>query len=129
MQLMSFPRLLFILTAGTCASLTFTQAQDAALPKAQIGEPVVIGRKLSLHSETLQEERKIQVSTPAGYEDGEARYGVVYLLDGPGHFAHTTANIGHLTSNNRSLPLIVVAVANTDRTRDMTPPPPAPRRG
>ncbi len=109
-------------------------APRAAL--AQDGEPFLsLGERRELHSDVLGERREIIVGVPAGYEGGDETYPVVYLLDGPSHFHHTTGTARFLARNGRMPDVIVVAIANTDRTRDMSPPiqsdvgPPRPNAG
>ena len=85
-------------------------------------QPIVIGQRLSLHSRILNEDRPLWVYTPAGYQQGTDTYPVLYLLDGGGHFHHTTGAMQFLAANNRMPQMIVVAIPNTDRTRDLTPP-------
>ena len=90
---------------------------------AQDDEPFLsLGEQRELHSKVLGEQRDFIVGLPAGYEDGDETYPVVYLLDGPGHFHHTTGTARFLARSGRMPGVIVVAIANTDRTRDMTPP-------
>jgi len=90
---------------------------------AQDAEPFLsLGEKRELHSNVLDEQREIIVGVPAGYEGGDDTYPVVYLLDGPSHFHHTTGTARFLARNGRMPDVIVVAIANTDRTRDMSPP-------
>ena len=76
---------------------------------------------LSVKSDVLGEERRILVRTPQGYEAGNQRYPVLYLLDGDAHIAHTSATVEFLARNGRMSELIVVAIPNTDRTRDLSP--------
>ncbi|MDE2754086.1 MAG: alpha/beta hydrolase-fold protein [Gemmatimonadota bacterium] len=102
----------------------------------QDGEPFLsLGERRELHSDVLGERREIIVGVPAGYEGGDEMYPVVYLLDGPSHFHHTTGTARFLARNGRMPDVIVVAIANTDRTRDMSPPiqseegPPRPGAG
>jgi uncharacterized protein len=76
---------------------------------------------LRMKSEVLGEERTILVRTPAGYETNNVRYPVLYLTDGDGHIAHTSATIEFLARNGRISELIVVGITNTDRTRDLSP--------
>ncbi|MCY3679063.1 MAG: tetratricopeptide repeat protein [Gemmatimonadetes bacterium] len=109
-------------------------APHAAL--AQDTEPFLsLGERRELHSDVLGEQREIIVGVPAGYEGGDETYPVVYLLDGPSHFHHTTGTARFLARNGRMPGVIVVAIANTDRTRDMSPPiqsdagPPRPGTG
>lgn len=77
--------------------------------------------QLSLKSEVLGEERTLLVRTPRGYEQNEERYPVLYMTDGAAQFAHTNSTIEFLARNGRMPELIVVAINNTDRTRDLTP--------
>jgi hypothetical protein len=74
-----------------------------------------------LKSEVLGEERTILVRTPAGYEAGNQRYPVLYMTDGDAHIGHTGATVQFLSRNGRMSELIVVGIANTDRTRDLSP--------
>jgi len=84
-------------------------------------EPIVIGESLSIHSNVLGEDRPLLVYTPNGYEGSGAIYPVMYLLDGDAHFHHTTGILDFLSRNGQMPQMIVVAVPNTDRTRDLTP--------
>ncbi len=83
---------------------------------------IVIGQTLTVHSAILDEDRKILIGLPEGYEQSTDPYAVLYLLDGDGHFHHTTGTISFLAGNNKMPGLIVVGVTNTDRNRDLTPP-------
>ena len=96
-----------------------TVAQTAP---ASIGEPVVIGERWEMQSEILDETRRLTVGTPSGYDEGQERYPVVFVLDGGAHFHHTTGTADFLARNGRVPPVIVVAISNTDRTRDLSPP-------
>jgi predicted alpha/beta superfamily hydrolase len=86
------------------------------------GAPIVIGSQQSLRSRVLGETRPFWVYTPAGYEASDGVYPVVYLLDGNQHFHHTTGVAQFLATQGRMPDVIVVAIPNTDRTRDLTPP-------
>ena len=46
---------------------------------------------------------------------------MLYLTDGEAQFAHTAATVEFLARNGRMPEMIVVAIGNTDRTRDLTP--------
>ena len=90
---------------------------------AQDGDPFLsLGETRELQSNVLGERREIIVGLPAGYEGGDETYPVVYLLDGPSHFHHTTGTARFLARNGRMPDVIVVAIPNTDRTRDLSPP-------
>ncbi|MDB5134388.1 MAG: alpha/beta hydrolase [Mucilaginibacter sp.] len=88
---------------------------------------VIIGKTDSVNSKILNEKRKVWIYLPAGYDDAtfsKQRYPVVYLLDGDGHFASVTGMIQQLSEVNGNTicpDMIVVAIPNTDRTRDLTP--------
>jgi predicted alpha/beta superfamily hydrolase len=85
-------------------------------------QPIVIGQRVVIHSDILDEDRTIWIHTPTGYNNSGVKYPVVYVLDGPAHFHHTTGIIDFLSRLNRIPQMILVAIANTDRTRDLTPP-------
>ncbi len=82
----------------------------------------VIGETIELESRILSETRQLTIGTPYGYDTGDDSYPVLYLLDGPDHFHHTTGTTRYLARNRRIPEMLVVAVANTDRSRDLTPP-------
>lgn len=103
--------------------LPFLIASTPRALHAQDAEPFLsLGERRALHSNVLDERREIIVGLPAGYEGGDETYPVVYLLDGPSHFHHTTGTARFLARNGRMPDVIVVAISNTDRTRDMSPP-------
>jgi len=85
-------------------------------------EPIVIGERFTLDSKVMQEPRPIWVSQPLGYDQSSERYPLMILLDGDGHFHHTTGIIQFLTRGGMMPQMLVVGIPNTDRTRDLTPP-------
>lgn len=87
------------------------------------GEPITIGERFELESSILEETRPYLIGLPDGYAESEQSYPVLYLLDGDGHFHHTTGTAKFLARSGRIPPMIIVAIPNTtDRTRDLTPP-------
>lgn len=98
---------------------------------AQKQDSIYIGTRHTLFSEILNEERKYWIYVPetkAG-EKGKA-YPVLYLLDGDSFF-HSVVGFTRFFSSSKTSnlpPCIVVAVLNTDRTRDFTPTCSAARR-
>jgi predicted alpha/beta superfamily hydrolase len=92
-----------------------------SLTATAFGQGYGAGNRFTIKSETLGEERTVIVRTPPGYERNNQRYPVLYLTDGDAHVAHTGATIEFLSRNGRMPELIVVAITNTDRTRDLTP--------
>jgi uncharacterized protein len=89
---------------------------------------ITIGTVDSIRSGALKEYRKFLVHTPRSYSDTTflpQRYPVLYLLDGDAHFHSVTGLLQILGSGVNAtflMPeMIVVAISNTDRMRDMTP--------
>ena len=88
------------------------------------GESIVIGKYRVIQSEILNEERRILVHLPLGYEETKLRYPVVFHLYGD--FV-TTYITDAVTGTERlfdagSMPqVILVGVDNTDRYRDLRP--------
>ena len=89
--------------------------------------PITIGQIDSLYSNILNEQRKIWVHVPGEYnpsDTSQAKYPVLFLLDGDAHFHSVTGIIKQLSSINGNIicpEMIVVGIPNTDRTRDLTP--------
>jgi predicted alpha/beta superfamily hydrolase len=87
-----------------------------------------IGQVDSIWSVTLNEHRPFIVYTPPSYSDTTlvpGHYPVLYLLDGDAHF-HSVSGLvqilGTGINGTFAVPaLIVIAIPNTDRTRDLTP--------
>src|SRR5690349_4410151 len=91
---------------------------------AQTDNKIVIGKVDSVYSNILKEKRKIWVYVPENLQAAPARYPVLYLLDGDGHFQSVVGMIQQLSqvNGNTVVPeMIVVGIPNTDRTRDLTP--------
>ena len=89
---------------------------------------VVIGSRHSLYSDVLEEQRDYLVYLPASYRNRvftRQSYPVMYLLDGRTHFQSATGVVQFMSegpNGNRQVPeMIVVAIPNTNRTRDLTP--------
>lgn len=93
----------------------------AAAPAAEPRDSITIGEAHKLASTIMGEERKYLVHLPPGYQESKSDFGVIYLLDGPGHFHHVSGIVSFLSNQGRMPPMIIVAIANTDRTRDLTP--------
>lgn len=85
---------------------------------------ICIGKKQSLYSTALQENRNYWIHLPENYgQDTTQTYPVVYLLDGDSFF-HSLVGISKTFSTVRGkfLPQsIIIGVLNVDRTRDLTP--------
>jgi predicted alpha/beta superfamily hydrolase len=88
---------------------------------AAAARPLEIGQELELFSQVLGEERRVRIRIPAAYDRTERRYPVLYLTDAEAQFTHTAATVEFLARNGRMPEMIVVAIGNTNRTRDLTP--------
>lgn len=94
---------------------------------AQNDKSIIIGKKEIIHSKILNENRTIWIYTPnitSQIAVPDKRYPVLYLLDGNAHFFSTVGIIQQLSQANGNgvLPeMIVVAVENTNRMRDLVP--------
>lgn len=91
------------------------------LAMAASAQTMLAGKQLTLSSAVLGEERVVLVRTPPGYEKNGQRYPVLYMTDGNAQLVHTVSTIEFLSRNGRMPEMIVVAITNTDRTRDLTP--------
>jgi predicted alpha/beta superfamily hydrolase len=98
-------------------------AQTPAAPRT-----ITIGRIDSLWSPTLKENRNYIVYTPPGYAQSPylpRAYPVLYLLDGDAHFHSVTGLFQFLSTGINGTfvvpEMIVVAIPNTNRTRDLSP--------
>jgi len=98
------------------------------LAKTQTNNTITIGKIDSVWSGTLKETRKYLVYTPPSYNNSiflPQKYPVLYLLDGDAHFHSVTGLLQYLgtgINGNYLVPeIIVIAIPNTDRTRDLTP--------
>ena len=89
---------------------------------------ITIGRIDSIWSPTLKENRSYIVYTPPGYAQSPylpRAYPVLYLLDGDAHFHSVTGLLQFLSTGINGTfvvpEMIVVAIPNTNRTRDLSP--------
>jgi uncharacterized protein len=109
------------------ALLPFVLLPCVAHPQAP-SNAITIGTVDSIRSGILKEYRRFLVHTPRSYSDTTflpQRYPVLYILDGDSHFPSVTGIVDILSSGINAtflMPeMIVVAIPNTDRMRDMTP--------
>jgi len=95
------------------------------LSKATIAHDinVKIGFRDSIKSEILQESRNIIIHLPDNYKDSNKTYPVLYRLDGSAQIMlETIATVNRLTLSDEIAPeMIIVAIENTNRARDMWP--------
>jgi predicted alpha/beta superfamily hydrolase len=88
---------------------------------AQQPVKIFIGETVNLHSGILNEDRTLYIYTPSGYNFSDSRYPVLYMLDGADHFVHISGIIHYLSAVGRIPQMIMVAIPNTQRTRDLSP--------
>ena len=100
---------------------------SSSLALASKPEVLEIGEQFEIDSKIMGEKRTVMVHLPNNYRINEQRYPVLYLTDGAGHLHHTSGTVQFLANNGRMPSMIVVAVTNTERTRDLTPTPAAGR--
>lgn len=104
-----------MLLTGTAATLVAAPA----LARPAGGMPIAIGESFEIPSTVLDEPRRLNVWLPAGYGSGEARYPVLYLLDGgvdeDFHHISGLANISGAYGLTREF--IVVGVESGARRR------------
>ena len=89
-------------------------------------QDIKIGKKYSIRSKVLKEERPYWVYLPSSYNarDKTRCYPVLYLLDGDGHFQSVSGVVDFMSgaSGSSQIPeLIVIAIPNTNRIRDLAP--------
>jgi len=82
---------------------------------------IFIGDQVEVFSENLNENRTLMIYYPPGYDMTSSTYPVIYMLDGIDHFVHGSGIVHYLSINGQIPPMIVVALVNTDRTRDLSP--------
>lgn len=90
-------------------------------------QDIKIGKKYSLFSKVLKEERPYWVYLPNSYDDRNKKhpYPVLYLLDAEAYFQPISGVVQYMSNGpggNCQIPeMIIVAIPNTNRTRDLTP--------
>ncbi len=112
--------LVFLPMAGSPAA-----AQTASLAAAPAETPIVIGTSYALPSAVYGGTREINVWLPPGYAEGQARYPVLYLLDGgviyqDFHHISGLAQLGTITGATRDV--IVVGIKSANRQNELALP-------
>ncbi|ESP91424.1 hypothetical protein N483_17955 [Pseudoalteromonas luteoviolacea NCIMB 1944] len=87
----------------------------------QAGDDFSIAKSYEFKSKTLNENRKIVVSLPDGYASSDARYPVIYLLDGVQNLKHVVGSVDVLTRVGNMPPSIIVGIKSENRMKDFTP--------
>lgn len=76
---------------------------------------------IQLQSGVLDEQRQYTVSLPEDYANTKQHYPVIYRLDGAENIPLMEAVLSRLQENDAAPHVIIVAIENTDRLRDMYP--------
>jgi hypothetical protein len=88
---------------------------------AQEDNQLIVGHKVQLFSKVLNEQREIWIHVPESYDDSQIeKYPVIYLLDGKANFYPLIGIITHLNNCFITPEMIIVAIPNTNRYRDLT---------
>ncbi|NND35214.1 MAG: alpha/beta hydrolase, partial [Saprospiraceae bacterium] len=81
-----------------------------------------LGERHTIYSKVLDEDRPYLIYLPEDYNTNGQSLAVMYLLDGGGHFHHTTGIVSFLRNQGIIPHMMVVGIPNTDdRTKDLTP--------
>ncbi|HSR53465.1 MAG TPA: alpha/beta hydrolase-fold protein [Acidobacteriota bacterium] len=91
-------------------------------PAAAATEPVVMGEMRTIESEVIGETYTLRISTPPGYEEGDERHGVVYMVDAHYLFLQGAVSVRNLDASGFPS-LILVGIDTVQRNRDLTPAP------
>jgi predicted alpha/beta superfamily hydrolase len=75
----------------------------------------------SIQSKILNQNRKVSIFLPEGYDTVNTRFPVIYVLDGEGRDQHTVPTARFLFMNHKMPQAIIVGVMNIDRNHDFLP--------
>jgi predicted alpha/beta superfamily hydrolase len=84
-------------------------------------QDIIIGKRVSIRSQILNENRELLIYLPQDYEQSNDKYPVIYLLDGNDHFHHVSGIVQFSTWARKRKGQIIVALTNTRRGRDFSP--------
>ncbi len=75
-------------------------------------------QELVMESSVLGEKRNLVVYLPAGYQNNQQRFPVLYLTDGDIHGPHTAGTLDYLAKFDQTPHMIVVGIVNPPQTRE-----------
>jgi len=104
-----------VLLIAVLALLTFSSVS------AQTNDDVVIGKYLKIQSKEMDEERTMLISVPDDYDKTTDTYPVLYVLDGSVKTMIEAQAAVQMSKYCYAPDMIIVAVVNTVRNRDMLP--------
>jgi predicted alpha/beta superfamily hydrolase len=105
---------------GCLAVLLVSSVCAAQQPGPAEVEDIVIGHRIEIYSDVLNEARSLEIYLPDDYEESDNRYPVLLAVDG-GWFFRYCISIIDMMSPNHLPEMIVVGLPNTDRRRDLDP--------
>lgn len=85
------------------------------------GQLLGLGSQHMFTSKVLGEDRPILISVPVGYDETDAKYPTLYVLDGLQNIKHVIATSEFLAETGLMSPLIIVGIQSIDRAKDLTP--------
>lgn len=102
------------LAGGACFAQSPTPAPTAAVPSDSLA--------VTLPSQVMGKDRELNVLLPEAYATSEARYPVVYLLDGGAaqDWPAYASRVRQAIADRRMQPVILVGVATEDRQNELT---------
>jgi predicted alpha/beta superfamily hydrolase len=85
--------------------------------------PIILGQKITIHSEILDEDRTFLINLPSNYEESEGNYPVLFQIQGSETLFHKeTGTIRYLNEwRDKNPPMIVVNILFTNYLRDIFP--------
>lgn len=86
-------------------------------------QPIILGEKITVHSEILSEDRVFLIDLPTSYEESERDYPVLFQIQGSETLFHkATGTIRFLNEmRDKNPPMIVVNILFTNYRRDIFP--------
>src|SRR5688500_7332142 len=97
--------------------------QAAAAEDGPAASPVRLGDEYWVRSQVFQQQRRVQVYLPSSYGTSQARYPVLYLLDGDVYYVSVAGTVRMLSESSGRIPeMIVVSIPNVARERELGPP-------
>lgn len=112
-----------LLTAVFIYSL-FSLFSNSALAEPDLKQQTIsyTQQTHTINSVILNELRTVVVQLPKSYQANPNKvYPVIYRLDGAGNIPLISAVMDRLQNNNRAPEVIIVAIENTNRLRDLYP--------
>ena len=109
----SILKIISVITITLCLTLSSYSGNKSEL--------IAGGERITIHSKVLNEDRVILISVPDNYDNTDMRFPVLYVLDGITHFKHAVGATDYLARYGLAPGIIVVAITNVDRNRDLSP--------